>query len=399
MALKYGDRLDTEGDSLLETYGREKVSFTGGKGSTVWDSTGREYIDMVAGIAVNCLGHNNPRLVAAISSQASSIIHSSNLYQIGNQSLLAERLAGHLQESGWKAFFSNSGAEANEAALKFAFKSTGRGKIVSAQNSFHGRTALSLSVTGQTKYWKGFERLIYKDVAFGRYGSIEEFTDLIDEEVACVILEPIQGEGGVVIPPDGFLSSVGRAARDKGALLILDEVQTGVGRTGRFFAHEWDKGVVPDIVTMAKGLGGGVPIGATIVSAKVAASVGKGDHGSTFGGNQLSTAAANATLDVIDSFAFLEEVGRKGDNLLSGLHALFSERSYVKEVRGRGLMVGVEMDEKAASAFKSYAFERSFLVNVAHNTVVRLVPPLVISDGEIDSFLSMASSFAQDYAP
>lgn len=399
MALKYEDKLDAGEDSLLATYGRENVSFTGGKGSTVWDTAGREYTDMVAGIAVNCLGHNHPRLVAAISSQASSIIHTSNLYGIESQSKLATRLAGHLPGTGWKAFFSNSGAEANEAALKFAVKSTGRGKIVSAHNSFHGRTALALSVTGQTKYWKGFEQLIYGNVEFGRYGSIDDFARLIDEEVACVILEPIQGEGGVVIPPEGFLSSVGVIARENGALLILDEVQTGTGRTGSFFAHSWEKGVVPDVITMAKGLGGGVPIGATVVSGKVAASIVKGDHGSTFGGNPLSTAAANATLDVIDSPPFLEGVRRKGADLLSGLSTIFADSSYVKEVRGRGLMIGMEMEEKAATAFKRYAFEKGFLVNVAHDTVVRLVPPLVITDVEIESFLSMSSSFAIDYVP
>lgn len=398
MALRYSDKVDEEVDYLLGTYGRENISFTSGKGCTVWDTEGREYMDMVAGIAVNCLGHNHPRLVSAISSQASNIIHTSNLYEIENQSLLAGRLAGHLQGSGWKTFFSNSGAEANEAALKFAIKSTGRGKIVSAMNSFHGRTALTLSVTGQQKYWKGFERLIYKDVEFGSYGSTEDFANLIDEDVACVILEPIQGEGGVVIPPDGFLSSVGDIARDNGSLLIIDEVQTGVGRTGRFFSHSWDDGVRPDIVTMAKGLGGGVPIGATIVSGEVAASIGKGDHGSTFGGNPLSTAAANATLDVIDSPSFLEEVSRKGGILLSGLRSLFSDQPYVNEIRGKGLMIGVEMDEKSATAFKSYAFERGFLVNITHSNVVRLVPPLVITDREIYSFLAMASSFAEGHS-
>lgn len=394
MALKYESESETVKDSILGTYGREEISFVRGKGASVWDGDGREYVDMVAGIAVNCLGHNHPRLVAAICNQASSIMHTSNLYQIENQSRLASRLASHLPGSGWKTFFSNSGAEANEAALKFAIKSTGRRKILSANNSFHGRTALTLSVTGQPKYWKGFEHLLYRDVSFADYGSPDSFQKLLDDDVACVILEPVQGEGGVIIPPEGFLSEVGKMAKENGSLLIMDEVQTGVGRTGRFFAHSWEAGVKPDIVTMAKALGGGVPIGATIFSSEVAACVTAGDHGSTFGGNPLSTAAANAVLDIIDSPGFLDGAGSRGAMLLDGLKQVFAGAPYVADVRGRGMMIGVEMDEKSAQAFKSFAFERGFLVNIAHGKVVRLVPPLVLGEPEISAFLGMASSFA-----
>ncbi len=395
MALKYrSEPGGKDDDALLGTYARQPVSFVRGKGCTVWDSDGRAYIDFVAGIAVNSLGYDHPKLVAAISNQATSIIHSSNLYEIPSQSRLASRLSASLPPLGWKVFFSNSGAEANEAAIKFAMKATGRKKIVSTDNSFHGRTAMALSVTGQKKYWKGFEQLIYPNVLFAEYGSAREISEKLDSDVACVIVEPIQGEGGVVLPDSSFLSKVSEAARRNGSLLIVDEVQTGVGRTGKFFAHSWEEGCTPDIITMAKALAGGVPIGATIVTSKVAESIVPGDHGSTFGGNHLSTAAANAVLDVVEAPGFMEDVARKGMKLMGGLRSAFEGASYVHEVRGKGLMIGIDMTKDAAAAFKAFALERGFLVNVVHEHVVRLVPPLVVSDEEIDSLLSMSTAFA-----
>ena len=394
MALKYRSEPGVKKDeALLGTYSRQQVAFVRGKGCSVWDSNGREYLDLVAGIAVSSLGHNHPKLVAAVCNQATNIMHSSNLYEIPNQSTLASRLVKHLP-GGWKVFFSNSGAEANEAAIKFAFKATGRSRIVSTLNSFHGRTAMTLSVTGQQKYWKGFEPLIYRDVLFAEYGSAESVKSKLDKDVACIIVEPIQGEGGVIVPPAGFLADVCKAAKKNGTLVIMDEIQAGMCRTGKFFAHLWDEGCIPDIITMAKALAGGVPIGATLVSSGVAEKIAPGDHGSTFGGNQLSTAAANAVMDVVEAPGFMEEVARKGGKLIGGLEKIFEGAGYVKEVRGKGLMIGVEMTPEAAKSFKSFAMERGFIVNVAHDCVIRLVPPLIISDEEIESFLAMSSAFA-----
>lgn len=400
MAQKYRSEqsVNRSGNALLNTYGRQHVDFVRGKGCTVWDSEEKEYLDLVGGIAVNSLGYSHPRVVAAICNQAMNLIHTSNLYEIGNQSALADRLVRHMPGDGCKAFFCNSGAEANEAAIKFALKFTGRRKIVSMRNSFHGRTAMTLSVTGQTAYWKGFEQLLYREVLFADYGSSASVAACLDSDVACIIMEPIQGEGGVVVPPEGFLRDVSMAARENGTLLIMDEVQTGVGRTGRFFAHSWEQGCAPDIVTMAKALASGLPIGAAIVSPAVAACIKPGDHGSTFGGNQLSTAAALATLDVVEGNGFLEEVAGKGQRLADELRSVFGGLPYVSDIRGRGLMIGIEMDAAAAAAFKAFAFERGYLVNVAHDRVVRLVPPLVIKEEEIDAFMTMAAAFASGYA-
>lgn len=397
MAQKYkvesSDRAVQNQDSLLRVYRRKGISFTNGKGSRVWDSTGREYIDFVGGIAVNVLGHSNHKLVSAICNQASSIIHTSNLYEIGNQSLLSSMIAGFFSSRKMKVFFSNSGAEANEAALKFSVKATGRKKFVSASNSFHGRTAMALSVTGQPKYWKGFEPLIYGNVEFFDYGSAESLKEHLDDDVAAVILEPIQGEGGVVVPPAGFLTRVSQLVHDNGSLLIMDEIQTGIGRTGRMFAHTWEQACRPDIVTLAKGLAGGVPIGATIVSEEVAARISEGDHGSTFGGNPLATAAGIATLEIIDSPGFLEGVVSRGAYLREKLDASLRNFDKLVEIRGKGLMVGMEFSGDFARKLADYAFERNMLVNVAHDTVVRLLPPLIITEEEIDTLAAAVKSF------
>lgn len=388
-----------EETSLLNTYGRQHVSFVSGKGCTVTDSEGKEYVDFVAGLAVNSLGYAHPRLVAAICNQANSIIHTSNLYEIDWQRALAGRLASKMPAPGCKVFFCNSGAEANEAAIKFAFKATGRSKIIAMTNSFHGRTALTLSVTCQERYWKGFEHLLNKNVSFAEYGSAESVIEKLDDDVACIIMEPIQGEGGVVVPPEGFLTKVSEAARANGTLLIMDEVQTGMGRTGKFFCHSWEKGCVPDIVTMAKALAGGLPIGAAIVSSAVASAIKPGDHGSTFGGNQLCSAAANAALDVVEGSGFMDAVQSRGESLMDGLRSAFSGAPFFNGVRGKGLMIGIDMTKEAADAFKKYAFERGYLVNVTHEHIVRLIPPLVIGDEEIEGILKLASSFASSYHP
>ncbi len=397
MAQKYGfetahSEHQRDGD-LLQVYRRQNVSFVRGKGARLWDSAGKEYVDFVGGIAVNIVGHGNPKLVAAICNQASNLIHTSNLYEVENQSKLASRLAKTFRGRQMKSFFCNSGTEANEAALKFAVKATGRKKFLAAHNSFHGRTLMALSVTGQPKYWKGFEPLIYPGVEFFDYGSMDSLKSRLDADVAAVIIEPIQGEGGVVTPPEGFLSEVSEAVHANGSLLIMDEVQTGMGRTGKMFAHQWEKGCIPDIVTVAKGLAGGVPVGATILTAEVAGKIAPGDHGSTFGGNPLASAAALATLEIVETEGFLESVVKKGVHLSSSLAELFAGRPYFAGVRGKGLMIGAQLNAEYAKKLAEFAFERGFLVNVAHDSVLRLLPPLVVTDDDISALVSMIGAF------
>lgn len=374
-----------EAGHLLANYRRLPLRFVSGKGCTLVDAEGRSYLDMVGGIAVNVLGYSNPRLVAAICNQASNLIHVSNLYEIDLQDRVASRLSA-LSHRNCLAFFCNSGAEANEAAIKFAVKHTGRSKIISAENSFHGRTALTLSITGQRKYWNGFEPLIYRNVSFADYGDIEKFKACIDDETAAVIVEPIQGEGGVIVPPEGFLQELSGICRKNGADLILDEVQTGMGRTGRFLAQQHE-GVVPAITTLAKGLAGGIPAGAVLLSREVASSIVAGDHGSTFGGNPLAMAAANAVLDEIEHGKLIENAEERGRQIMEGLEG----RSVFKEIRGKGLMIGIELDE--AERFRQFALERGFIVNVTHGNTVRLLPPLVLSEEEAEAFIRMARSF------
>ncbi len=378
---------------LLSVYRRQNVSFVRGKGARLWDQTGKEYVDFVGGIAVNVVGHAHPKLVAAICNQASNLIHTSNLYEVENQAKLASRLAKHFRGRQMKSFFCNSGTEANEAALKFAVKATGRKKFIAAHNSFHGRTLMALSVTGQPKYWNGFEPLIYRNVDFFDYGSVESLRSRLDGDVAAVIVEPIQGEGGVVAPPEGFLNAVSEAVHANGSLLIMDEVQTGIGRTGKMFAHQWEKQCAPDIVTVAKGLAGGVPIGAAMLSADTAAAIGAGDHGSTFGGNPLASAAALATLDIVESEGFMNGVLEKGKAISASLTESFAGRPYFDTVRGRGLMIGVQLNAEYARKFAEFAFDRGFLVNVAHDSVIRLVPPLVVTAEDIAALAAMTESF------
>ncbi|MEM3852016.1 MAG: aspartate aminotransferase family protein [Methanomassiliicoccales archaeon] len=377
---------------LLNNYRRLPISFVRGKGSLLYDASGRKYVDMVAGIAVNVLGYSNPRLTAAICNQASSLIHVSNLYEIEEQEKLASNLASLWREDA-KVFFSNSGAEANEAAIKFAIKHTGRSKLLSAVNSFHGRTAFTLSLTGQQRYWKGFEPILYKGVDFFEFGNAESVISKLNGETAAVIVEAIQGEGGVILPPQDFLERVSAATKENGSLLILDEVQTGMGRTGRFFAHtHWN--CSPDIITMAKGLAGGLPIGATLVTEEIAKSIGPGDHGSTFGGNPLCTAAGNAVLDEIARCHLVEAAEQRGAELLHGLQEAFAGTDFVSDIRGKGLMIGIEMTDGVAEKFRNYALQRGYIVNVTHENTVRLLPPLVITTEEVEGFLRVCRSFS-----
>ena len=365
-------------ESLLDTYPAPPVELVSGDGATVTDADGKTYIDMLAGIAVNALGHANPAIVQAVSQQVATLGHVSNLFGSHPVVDVAEQLRARVGDETARVFFSNSGAEANEAAFKLA-RLTGRGRILAAEHGFHGRTMGSLALTGQPDKRAPFEPMP-AGVEFFPYGDIEALKALVQQDpgnTAAIILEPIQGETGVIPAPEGFLTAVRKLSDTHGILFITDEVQTGVGRTGDFFAFQHE-GVLPDVITMAKGLGGGLPIGATIARGKAAELFTPGSHGTTFGGNPVACAAANAVLGVVDE-DFLVEVRRKGQLLIDAA----SQIPGVAEVRGRGLMLGVVLDEAVAKLVVKHGLEEGLIVNAPGDDVIRLTPPLVISDDEI----------------
>ena len=378
---------------VMQTYKREDVCFVRGKGAVLWDTAGSEYLDMVGGVAVNGLGHCHPAVVRALKAQAGRLIHTSNLYYIQKQAELAAKLVPLLPPGLERLFFCNSGTEAVEGALKLAVLSTGRHGIIAAQNSFHGRTAAALAATGQEKYRKGLEGLLPSAVTFVKYGDAGELAAKLGQNIAAVILEPIQGEGGVVVPPRDYLLDVQKLCIGRGALLILDEIQTGFGRTGKMFGCQ-HSGISPDIMTMAKALGGGVPIGAIAATGKVAAAFSPGTHGSTFGGNPLACAAACAVLDTLVSKGLAAKAEKKGAFLKTTLERLMRRYpAIIREVRGRGLMLGVVMEGESAKSFKAFALSRRVLVNVAADTVVRLLPPLVIKSRQLSHFADVLEEY------
>ena len=364
--------------ALLDTYPTPPVELVSGEGATVTDADGNTYIDMLAGIAVNALGHAHPAIVDAVSAQVARLGHVSNLF--GSQPVVevAEALRARVGDDTARVFFCNSGAEANEAAFKLA-RLTGRRRILAAERGFHGRTMGSLALTGQPDKRAPFEPMP-AGVEFFTYGDIEALEALVQQDpgnTAAIILEPIQGETGVIPAPEGFLTKVRELCDAHGILFITDEVQTGVGRTGDFFAFQHD-GIAPDVITMAKGLGGGLPIGATIARGRAATLFTPGSHGTTFGGNPVACAAAKAVLGVVDE-AFLAEVRRKGQLLIDAA----SQVPGVAQVRGRGLMLGVVLDEAVAKLVVKQGLEEGLILNAPGENVIRLTPPLVISDDEI----------------
>jgi acetylornithine/N-succinyldiaminopimelate aminotransferase len=380
---------------LFQNYSKEDICFERGDKEYLWDLDGRRFIDFVAGIAVNALGHNHPAIVEAATTQVRKLIHVSNLYYIKEQTALGEAIAS---VSPWPlalSLFVNSGAEANEAALKLAAKHTKRSGFVAAKNSFHGRTAGALSATGQQKYQLGFEPLLSKAFQFVDYGDTEQLKSRVTKETAGLILEPIQGEGGIIIPPTKFMKAARDVCSDTGALLIMDEVQTGWGRTGRMFGFQ-HFGIVPDIVACAKALGGGFPIGAIISSAEIAKTFTPGSHGTTFGGNPLGCAIATAVVTTIRDQKLPERAAVKGEEWMARLRTIAKDKGIVSDVRGKGLMVGIEMGE-AAKGLQKYAFSRQQLVNVCADKVVRLVPPLIVSDESMRSFSDTFSAYLVRY--
>lgn len=376
---------------LMHNYAAPSMTIVRGRGVEVWDDQGRRYLDFIGGIAVTATGHCHAAVVSAIANQAGTLIHVSNLYGIEPQRRLARKLAA-LAGPGYRAFFCNSGAEANEAAIKLARKwahanQVGDGTIITAENSFHGRTLATLAATAQPKYQKGFEPLPagFKYVPFDNIPALEA---ALTTEVSAVLLEPIQGEGGVRVPSPMYLPRVRELCTEKGVLLILDEVQTGCARTGRFFAFE-HAGVKPDIVTLAKALGSGVPIGATLARAEVAEAFQPGSHGSTFGGNPLSSSAALATLDVIDREGLAERAGEQGAYFQQKLLELAAARpGHIREVRGAGLLIGVEFAQPIAKELVKEMAGRGILANATSELVLRAAPPLIVSKEQIDAYVA-----------
>jgi acetylornithine/N-succinyldiaminopimelate aminotransferase len=387
MSMKIEEALEKDKKFLAQTYGRQSIAFVKGRGALVWDSEGKEYIDCLAGLAVLNVGHSHPKVVAAIREQAGRIMHTSNLYTIIPQVRFAELLFD--VSDGYKSFFCNSGAEANEAAIKLVRKHAGKSGIIAATNSFHGRTITTLSATGQEKYKLDFEPMC-KEFKHVPYGDVSALEGAITSETAAVMLEPIQGEGGVVVPPDGYLKAVRKLCDKKGLLLVFDEVQTGFGRTGAMFAWQHFD-VRPDIFTLAKGIGGGFPMGAMLATPKIMDAFVPGDHAATFGGNHLACAAGLAAVNAIVEEGLAERAGELGAYLKERLEKLKERHDIIKEVRGEGLMVGVEL-ETGCSDIVEKMQEKGVLLNCAHENVIRFLPPLVIEREQLDIAVDLLDS-------
>jgi acetylornithine/N-succinyldiaminopimelate aminotransferase len=375
---------------LMQTYNRQPISIVRGRGAKVYDLEGREYIDFVGGIAVNVLGHGHPDLVQAIQRQAAQLIHTSNLYYTEPQVKLARLLVEHSFAD--RVFFCNSGAEANEAAIKLARRygherhGAGRFEVITMKNSFHGRTLATLTATGQEKVQKGFEPLM-PGFAYAPFNDFKTIESMVNWKTAAVMLEPIQAEGGVYVADRDFLRNLRELCTQRDVLLIFDEIQTGMGRTGTFFAHE-QLGVKPDIMTLAKGLAGGVPIGACLAKESVAAAFTPGSHASTFGGNPLACTAALAVCRVLLEGKVLDQARRMGEYLAKGLADCKDRHRIVKDVRGLGLLQGMEL-EADARAVVADALARGVLINAATERVLRFVPPLVVTQSEVDKLIDL----------
>ncbi len=369
---------------MMDNYGTPALALASGDGAVVTDVAGRTYLDLLGGIAVNILGHRHPAVIEAVTAQLNTLGHVSNLYATEPGVALAEALISRLGvDVPARAFFCNSGAEANEVAFKIT-RLTGRTAIVAAQGAFHGRTMGALALTGQPAKQQPFEPLP-GFVTHVPFGDVEALRAAVADDTAAVFLEPIMGEGGVVVPPEGYLAAAREITSCHGALLVIDEVQTGVGRTGDFYAHRYD-GITPDVVTLAKGLGGGLPIGACLAIGPAADLMTPGLHGSTFGGNPVCAAAACAVLQVLDEQDLVSRAAMLGKTLQHGVEAL--HHPLVDHVRGRGLLRGIVLTAPAAKAVETAAREAGFLVNAAAPDVIRLAPPLIITEAQIGGFLT-----------
>ncbi len=374
---------------LMSTYKRQDVAFVRGSGVWLEDSDGKRYLDALTGLAVCGLGHAHPHVSQVIAEQAGTLTHTSNLYRVPLQERLADRLCAL---SGMeRAFIANSGAEANEAAIKIARlyghrQDVAKPAIVVMEGSFHGRTMATLTATGSRKVQAGFEPLLTGFVR-APYNDLEAVRQIGDNtsDVVAVLVEPVLGEGGIVIPSDDYLPELRRLCDERGWLLMLDEVQTGNGRTGCFFAYQ-QAGILPDVVTTAKGLGNGMPIGVCLARGVAAETFAPGNHGSTFGGNPLACAAANAVLDVIERDNLLDRAEQLGERILSGLRERLKGVNGVRQIRGKGLLIGIEMNEPCAHLVQA-AQDAGLLINVTRDSVVRLLPALTMTDDEADELV------------
>lgn len=375
---------------LMHTYARTPVAFQKGQGCRVWDQDGRVYLDFLAGIAVTALGHSHPRVVESLKEQSEKILHTSNLYHIEPQIALAEQLVAHSFAD--QIFFCNSGTEANEGAIKlarrFSIEKFGPRKttILCMQNSFHGRTLGSLSATGQEKFQKGFGPLV-PGFSFVPFNDLPALDQKWDDSVCAVFMEPVQGEGGIRVPDQDYLKEVKKRCRERQALLILDEVQTGLGRTGTLFAHE-QFDCQPDIMTLAKALGNGLPIGALMTTGEVAQAFQPGTHAATFGGNPLVTAVACTVLKIISEEGFLARVRQTGAYFREGLKILKDEFPQAIEVRGIGLLLGLALDRPGKPLVEA-CLDQGFLINCTQDTVLRFTPPLIVEKEEIDALIKV----------
>ncbi|WP_410319693.1 acetylornithine transaminase [Methanobrevibacter sp.] len=370
-----------EDDYFINTFTRQPVVLDHGEGVKVTDIDGKEYLDMFAGIAVNALGHNHPKLVKAIQEQAEKLIHISSIYYNEPALIYAKKLIE--MTSFDRIFYANSGAEANEGAIKLAVKYTGKSEVISTVESFHGRTVVTLAATGHEHYHEPFKAILPKGFINVPYNDIEAIKEAITENTAAIIVEPIQGEGGINVPDIEYLKEIEKICHEKDIVFIVDEVQTGFGRCGTLFAHELFD-VKPDIMTMAKGIGGGVPMGGILATEKVAGAFVPGDHGTTFGGGPLVCAAANAVLDTIIDENILDNVNEVGNYFISELKKL--DKDIIADVRGKGLMVGIELTKPGAE-YVDKLREAGFLINCTAGNVLRFVPPLIITKEEIDEFV------------
>jgi len=376
-------------NSVQNNYGSPSIALVKGKGIVVTDADGKQYLDFLGGIATNILGHAHPAIVKAVSKQVSILNHVSNFYVHPNAVELAEKLVSMTGDKGAKVFFCQSGAEANEAALKLS-RRTGKVRIVAAQGAFHGRTMGALSLTGQPSKREPFLPLI-KGVKHVPYGDIEAMRKAVSKKTAMVIIEPIMGEAGVIVPPADYLQELRALCDAKGALLVIDAVQTGMGRTGDWFGYEYS-GITPDVITLAKGLGGGLPLGAMIALGKAADLFQPGDHGSTFGGNPVTTSAGLAAIKFIESQKLLKKVEKQGAYLMQELALIPG----VAEVRGAGLLLGIELEKLKASDIASSLQKAGVLVNAANPTTIRLAPALIVSDAQIKKFISVFKKVMSD---
>ncbi|MDO0928551.1 acetylornithine transaminase [Streptomyces sp. TG1A-8] len=368
--------------ALMDNYGTPRLPLVRGAGTTLWDADGKQYLDFVGGIAVNALGHAHPAVVEAVGRQIARLGHVSNLFVAEPPVALAERLLQLFGRDG-RVYFCNSGAEANEGAFKIG-RLTGRPHMVATTGGFHGRTMGALALTGQPGKQEPF-RPLPGDVTHVPYGDAQALAAAVTEDTALVIIEPVQGENGVVVPPAGYLKAARAITAATGALLVLDEVQTGVGRTGNWFGYQAHEGVLPDVVTLAKGLGGGLPLGATVAFGRAAELLRPGQHGTTFGGNPVACAAGLAVLDTIAGEGLLENVKRQGERLREGIEAL--GHPLAGHVRGAGLLLGIVLTGPLAPQVQQAAQEAGFLVNAPTPDVVRLMPPLNLRDDEAGAFL------------